>query len=151
MITSPRALTVFISYASEDEALREELEKQLAILRDQDLIRTWHKQRVTAGQERAEVITAALEAAELILLLISPDFLASGYLRDVELMRAMERHEAGTARVIPIILRPCLWRRGSFAKLQALPTDGEPVTSLKWPTNDAAFLSIAQGIATVAD
>src|SRR5687767_1196220 len=105
MTISPRALTVFISYASdpEEESLREELEKQLAILRDQDLVRAWHKQRVTAGRERAEAITAELEEADIILLLISPDFLASGYIFDVELKRAMERHEAGAAGVVPVI------------------------------------------------
>jgi hypothetical protein len=142
---------VFISYAREDEVLREALEKQLAILRRQGLIATWHDRRIGAGTEWAKQIAGELEAADLILLLVSPDFLASDYIFDVELKRALERHEAGATRVIPIILRPCLWQRGAFAKLQALPTDGEPVTSPKWGSLDAAFHNVAEGLARIID
>ena len=142
---------IFISYAREDEDLREKLEKQLAILRRQGLIETWHDRRIGAGSEWAGAIDRELEAADIILLLVSADFLASDYIYDIELKRAMERHEAGTATVIPVILRPCLWQRGDFAKLQALPRDGEPVTSSKWPSQDAALNNVAEGIARVVE
>lgn len=151
MSPPPRALNVFISYAHEDEALRDKLEKQLAILRRQGLIETWHDRKITAGREWAGRIDAALRAADIVLLLISADFLASDYIYDVELTLAMERHEAGEARVLPIILRPCLWQRGVFAKLQALPKDGEPAISQTWGSLDEAFLSIAKGIAKAAE
>ena len=127
MSTAPRPLKVFLSYAHEDAGLRDKLDKQLAILRRQGLIATWHDRMITAGREWAGLIAEELEAADIILLLVSPDFQASGYINDVELKRALERHDNGTARVIPVILRPCLWRRGSSARLQALPTDSEPV------------------------
>jgi TIR domain len=116
-------------------------------LRRQGLIETWHDRRIGAGTEWAGAIDRELEAADIILLLVSADFLASDYIYDIELKRAMERHEAGTARVIPVILRPCLWQRGDFAKLQALPRDGEPVTSSRWPSQDAALNNVAEGIA----
>src|SRR4051794_37931256 len=118
MSTAPRPQKVFISYAREDGALREKLEKQLAILRRQGLIATWHDRMITAGREWAGLIAAELEAADIILLLVSPDFLASDYIDEVELKRALERHEAGAARVVPVILRDCLWRYSAFAKLQ---------------------------------
>ena len=142
---------IFISYAREDEDLREKLEKQLAILRRQRLIETWHDRRIGAGAEWAGAIDRELEAADVVLLLVSADFLASDYINDIELKRAMERHEAGTATVIPVILRPCLWQRGDFAKLQALPRDGEPVTSSNWPSQDAALSNVAEGIARVVE
>jgi len=139
------------SYAREDEALRGKLEKQLAILRRQGLIATWHDRRIGAGTEWAQQIAGELEAADLILLLVSSDFLASDYIFDVELKRAMEHHEARTARVVPIILRPCLWQRGAFVKLQALPRDGEPITSSKWSSRDEALHDVAEGLARVID
>lgn len=151
MDDSPRPLRVFISYAHEDEELRRKLETQLAILQREGLISTWQDRKIAPGQEWAKEIGAELEAADLVLLLVSADFLASGYINDVELKRALERHEAGEARVIPIILRPSLWQRGAFAKLQALPTDAEPVTSRKWGSLDEAFFDVAQGLARVIE
>jgi hypothetical protein len=151
MVHSAKPAKIFISYAREDEDLREKLEKQLAILHRQGLIETWHDRLIGAGTEWAGAIDQELEAADIVLLLVSADFLASDYIYDIELKRAMERHEAGTATIIPVILRPCLWQHGNFAKLQALPRDGEPVTSSKWPSQDAALNNVAEGIARVVE
>ena len=151
MAHSAKPARIFIPYAREDQDLREKLEKQLAILCRQGLIETWHDRRIGAGSEWAGAIDRELEAADIILLLVSADFLASDYIYDIELKRAMERHEAGTATVIPVILRPCLWQHGEFAKLQALPRDGEPVTSDKWPNQDVALNNVAEGIARLLE
>jgi len=99
------------------------------------------------GSEWAGQIDEHLNSARIILLLVSADFLASDYCYDIEMKRAMERHEAGEARVIPIILRTCDWTSAPFAKLQALPTDAKPVDS--WPSADAAFTDIARAIRRV--
>jgi tetratricopeptide (TPR) repeat protein len=149
----PQALRVFVSAAEsgDDEALWQKLEAQLAILRKQGLIEIWDKGDIAAGADRTRAADTRLAAADIIVLLISPDFLASDYVGGVELKRALARHEARTALVIPVILRPCLWKLGDFAKLQALPTDGEPVTSDKWPSQDAAFVVVAQGIARAVE
>jgi hypothetical protein len=96
--------------------------------------------------EWAGEIDAHLNTAQIILLLISADFLASTYCYDIEVKRTMERHNAGEARVIPIILRPCDWHTAPFGKLQALPTDGKPVDSRNWYNKDEAFHNITQGI-----
>jgi hypothetical protein len=151
MAHAAKPARIFISYAHEDEDLHGRIEKQLTILRRQGLIETWHDRRIGAGAEWAGAIDRELEAADIILLLVSADFLASDYIYDIELKRAMERHEGGTARVIPVILRPCLWQRGDLAKLQALPRDGEPVTSNKWPSQDAALNNVAEGIARLVE
>jgi TIR domain len=144
-----RPVKVFISYAHEDEELRQKLEAQLAILRRQGLIQIWQDRQIGAGIEWAGSIHDN-KTADLILLLISADFLASDYSFDVELRRAMELHEAKTTRVIPIILRPCLWQGALFAKLQALPTNGEPATSPLWGSIDVALSNIAEGIERTA-
>jgi hypothetical protein len=135
---------VFFSYSHKDEALRDRLETHLAMLKRQGVIETWHDRRIQAGDEFAGKISEELERADLILLLVSSDFLASDYCYDVEMQRAIERHEASDARVIPIILRPCDWHGAPFGRLQALPKDGRPVVS--WPDLDEAFLDITRGI-----
>ena len=142
-------IKLFYSYAHEDEALRERLEVHLKLLKRQGILQDWHDRDIDAGSEWAQQISAHLESADLILLLISPDFIASDYCWDIELKRAMERHEAGEARVIPIILRETDWTGAPFGKLQALPKDAKPVKS--WPDQDAAFVDIARGIRKVAE
>jgi len=120
---------VFYSYAREDEALRDELEKHLSLLKRQGLIGAWHDRRISAGQNWASEIDAHAESADIILLLVSADFLASDYCINVEMTTALRRHTQGAAVVIPIILRPVDWSGAPFGHLQALPRDGKPVTS----------------------
>jgi hypothetical protein len=119
----------------------------LSLLKDQGVIQDWHDRRIQAGTEWDGVISENLEQARIILLLVSADFMASRYCHDVEVKRAMERHEAGTARVVPVILRPVDWHSAPFGKLAALPTDGKPVTS--WKNRDGAFTDVARGIREV--
>jgi hypothetical protein len=140
-------LNVFYSYAHEDESWRRELEKHLSMLKRQGFITGWHDREISAGTEWAGEIQAHLDAAQLILLLVSPDFLASDYCYSIEMTRAIERHAAREARVIPIILRPCDWTYSPLSKLQVLPQDGHAVTS--WPNRDTAFLNITEGIRRV--
>ena len=136
--------TVFFSYSHKDENLRDELEVHLSMLKREGLIDAWHDRRISAGDDFAGAIDSNLNSSDLILLLISPDFLASAYCYDVEVKRAMERHERGDCRVIPVILRPSDWKNTPFAKLLVTPTDGKPIT--KWPDRDEAFLNVAQQI-----
>lgn len=119
------------------------------MLKRQGLIETWHDRRIVPGEHIKGAISAELEAAHLVLLLISPDFLASDYCYDVEMQRAMERHEAGEVQIIPVIIRPCDWHGAPFGRLNALPKDGKPVT--KWTDLDDAFLDITEGIRRALD
>lgn len=135
---------VFYSYSRGDEKLRDELKKHLANLKRQGIITDWYDRDIAAGKEWDDEIKKHLDSACVILLLISPDYMASDYMNDVEVKRAMERHEAGEARVIPIILRPVNWEAAPFSKLQALPSDAKAVTL--WTSQDEAFLSVANGI-----
>src|SRR4051795_7874378 len=96
--------TLFFSYSHEDEDLRDELEKHLATLQRQGLISSWHDRRITVGTDIGEAIDGHLDAADIILLLVSPDFIASDYCYEREMQRALQRHNNGAARVIPVIL-----------------------------------------------
>jgi|SRR6266536_3695865 len=122
-------VTVFLSYAQEDERLCQELVKHLSLLQRQKLISMWHNQKVQPGTDWAEAIDEQLEHAPIILLLISADFLASDYCYSIEMIRALERHDAKEVRVIPIIIRSCDWSSAPFASLQYLPHDGEAITT----------------------
>lgn len=144
-----RPIEIFFSYAHEDEELRDELAKHLSILKRQGKITAWYDRDITAGSEWAGAIDDHLNSADIVLLLISPDFIASDYCYDVEMMRALERHEAREAIVIPVILRSTNWSGAPFGKLQALPKNARPVTS--WTDRDAAFLNIAEGVQKVAE
>lgn len=142
-------LTVFFSYSHRDEALRNELEVHLSMLRRQGIIDTWHDRRIGAGEEIHNEISDYLEKADIILLLVSPYFLASDYCYNVEMMRALERHHCREARVIPVILHPCDWQSAPFGKLLATPTDGKPIS--KFPNQHEAFLEVTQAIRKVAE
>lgn len=152
-MSSPHAsepIEVFCSYSHKDEELLEGLREQLAELKRRKVIVEWHDREIGSGKEWEGEIRNHLESASVILLLLSPSFLASDYCNDVEMGRALERHEAGEARVIPVILRPCLWQRPPLSKLKAVPRDGLPVT--KWENIDDAFVAIAEAIqATVKE
>ncbi|MBD2562389.1 MULTISPECIES: toll/interleukin-1 receptor domain-containing protein [Nostoc] len=145
----PNAVKVFFSYSHKDEVLRDELATHLSMMKRQGVIEAWHDREITAGSEWANAIDDNLEVADIILLLVSANFLASDYCYDKEMARAMERHETREARVIPIILKPSDWNGAPFGKLQALPKNAKPITT--WQDQDEAFLNVAQGIRRVVE
>jgi len=141
--------TLFISYSHLDDGLRGELESQLKILQRRGWIDLWHDRRIAAGEDWKRKIDDNLERADIILLLVSADFIASDYCFEIEAKKALERHEKGEAVVIPIILRPCKWQIAEFASLQALPKDGLPITI--WSDKDSAWLDVEEGIERVVE
>jgi TIR domain len=135
---------LFLSYSHQDEEFRKQLETHLALLKRQGVIDIWHDRRIEAGQGIHNSIDQNIDDAEVILLLVSADFLASDYCYDMEMKRALERHESGVARVIPVILRPCDWHSAPFGNLRATPTDGKPVS--KFSDRDDAYLLVVRDI-----
>jgi hypothetical protein len=136
--------SLFFSYSHKDENLRDQLETHLAALKRQGIIAAWHDRRITAGRDLGRAIDESLNSADVVLLLVSPDFIASDYCYEREMARAMERHQARDARVIPVILRPCDWHALPFGQLTATPRDGKPITV--WPNIDEAFLDVVTAI-----
>lgn len=141
---SSQPLSVFISYSHRDETLKQELEDHLALLKRQGKINPWQDRQIEAGTEWNDQIREALDAADIILLLVSPRFMNSDFCYGKEMERAMQRHRNGDARVIPIILTPTDWKGAPFDKLQVLPKDGKPVVD--WPSCDAAFVDVVKGV-----
>lgn len=142
-----KPIRIFFSYAHEDEKFREELEKHLSFLKRNKKIIGWHDRRISAGANWEQEINDNIDQAQIILMLISPDFINSDYCFETETIRALEKHGKGEALVIPIIIRPCLWTETPFKNLQALPTDGVPVSTAA--NQDQAWLNVAHGLLEV--
>jgi TIR domain len=137
----------FCCYARKDQNFLQDLKTHLKPLEHEGLINIKADIDISPGTEWEITIIHHLEVADIILLLISPDFIASDYCFNEEMRQAIARHEQGTAHVVPVIIRPVSWHTMPFSKLQALPKDATPISMA--PNTDTAFLNVAQGIRTV--
>lgn len=147
--TIPKALRLVISYAHEDKSIKDALVKHLEPLKKLGLIESWDDQEINAGEEWKKQISQQLEKADIILLLISIDFINSSYCTEIEVTKALERRkQESNISVIPVILRNCLWKYDFLSELNALPQDGMPVCS--YPDRDDALVNVAAGIQRVA-
>lgn len=135
---------IFYSYAHKDEPYLERLHIHLSMLRREGFLTTWYDRQIVAGTDWTQAIDTHLEQAAVILLLVSPDYLASDYCYAIEMQRALQRHDAGVTRVIPLLLRPCDWSRAPFARLQCLPRGGLAITL--WDNEDLAWSDVTAGI-----
>jgi hypothetical protein len=143
------ALNVFVSYSHADEQSKNDLLKHLEPLRRLEIVRAWHDRMLKPGEDWGKKISDNLEKADIILLLVSIDFINSPYCYDIELDRAIERHTAGESVVIPVILRSCMWKSTPFGNIQAVPKDGRPVNL--WADRDEAFVNVVEGIKQMAE
>lgn len=134
-------------YASEDERFLQDLKKHLMPLQREGLLMIQTDRDISPGKEREREIGHRLEGADIILLLISPDFIRSEYCFDAEMRQALIRDQRGTARVVPVIIRPTDWQGMPFGKLQPLPKGATPISTSR--NRDTAYLSVIEGIRTV--
>lgn len=140
-------MKIFLAYAPEDSALKQELTEHLSLLQRQGYISVWHDLCILPGEDHNEKISEYINNADLILLLISSDFLASDHAFHTEMKTALKRQKEGTARVIPVILRDCVWRIGELASLSPLPNNGHAISSARyWESRDAAFKEVVLSI-----
>lgn len=140
---------LFVSYATQDENYRIEFEQALSVMRRTGLVETWTFRGITPGENLDKAITSSINRADIIALLVSPAFLYSDYCWNVEMKRAVERHDKGEAILVPIIVRSCLWEDTPFARLNALPTDAKAVA--EWSSRDEAWTSVARGVRKVIE
>lgn len=139
---------MFLSYSHRDEALIDQMTAYLAALQRRGVIQGWTDQKIGAGTEWDKAIVSYIDSADIILLALSVDFLASDYsLAEAE--KALKRHNAGQALVIPVLLRPVDLSELPFARLQVSPKNGKPITL--WENRDEAFLSVARDIQRAAE
>lgn len=144
-------INIFFAYSREDSILRERLDKHLSGLKRKNYINTLYDGKIDAGKEWEKEIDTNLSKADIILLLISADFIASDYCYDVEMTKAISRHEKGDAVIIPIILNPCDWSDLPFSKIQGLPQNGKPITSTHWENYEIALDEVARSIKEIVE
>lgn len=145
----PERIEIFFSYAHEDEHLMDDVRRQLIIFERKGRILKWHDRQIRPGEDWRQQIDERLNEARIILLFMSPHFIESRYCSEVEGQAALARHERGEATVVPVVLRPCAWQESDFGDLQALPSDGRPITG--WPDRDEVCLEVAQGVIGIVD
>ncbi len=135
---------LFISYSHRDESHLEALKVHLAGLRRQGLIADWHDRMITPGEEWRQAIDDNLESADCVLLMVTPDFIASDFCYSVEMGRALQKHREHRILVLPVIVRPADWQHTPLGDLQVMPKDGKPI--VLWSNPDLAWLEVATGL-----
>jgi hypothetical protein len=140
---------IFISYSHKDMDYCQALSNHMVSLERQGLVSTWYDGRLKPGEEWQKEILSNLECADIILLLISSDFIASDFCWEKEMAKAIENHINRKTRLVPIIVRPVNWKKAPFARIQALPQNGKPIST--WENQDEAYLNIIEGIGTIIE
>lgn len=133
-------IKLFISYAHEDEKFKDELEKHLKPLQRNGVVESWNDRKILPGKEWDDSIKIEIENADIILFLISPDFIASDYIHDTEIKNALDRYAKKEVIIIPVIIRPTDFSYLEISKFQALPKDGKPITT--WSNVDEAWHNV---------
>jgi hypothetical protein len=142
-----RPIVIFFSYAHEDEALMNDVRRQLTGFDRRKIICKWYDRQIMPGQEWEGQINRHLREADIILLFISAYFIESKYCYDIEMNEALRRHDSGEARVIPVILRSCLWQEERIGNIQPVPVDGKPLDT--WANRDEGAMNAAKEIMQV--
>ena len=144
---------VFISYAHEDEPFKDKLDKMMAGMKRRGVIETWQDRLIEPGDDWYESIQTAMNDTDMALLLVSSDFIDSSFINNEEVPKLLKRRESEGMRVIPIIVRPCLWKsEPMLPKLNVLPKDGKPVITFEKENGarDQAWTDIAKAIEKIA-
>lgn len=141
---TPKPVKIFISYAHKDEKFKDELELHLKILQRRGIIETFSDREVRPGEVWESEISAKLLEAEIVLFLISPDFVGSDYMWDGEVKSALNRYWKDTLVIIPILVRPADIKGLDIDRFQALPTNGKAIS--QWADRDEAWISVTQGL-----
>ncbi len=142
-----RPAKLFVSYSHKDTKRVDDLENILKLLKRERLVEFWSDRKIGPGDHWKGMINGELEAADVIVLLVSPPFLASDYCIDVELKRALERASDGDCKIVPVIIRESLWKSTSISGLQVLPDGGKPIA--QWRDKDAFWFEVGEGLQAV--
>lgn len=136
---------IFISYSHRDENVKDELVAQLKPLKENGLINIWDDRQILASQKWDDEIANHLESSTVAIMLISPDFLSSGYINQYEIPNILEKEKKGELRIIPIIIRECAFgERVDLSQFQAMPKDAKPINL--WNNRNEAWRNIMDNI-----
>lgn len=140
---------IFYSYSHKDESFRDELSTCLGILKHNNKIEEWHDRQIKPGTNYNTDINDHIESTDIVIFLVSPDFLNSDYCFGIEVEKALALQKQHKVEIVPVLIKPCLYDESRFSQLQIIPRDARPVTS--WPSKDDAFNAVAIEIRKVVD
>lgn len=146
MSTREPKVKIFYSYSHKDEELREQFEAHMSSLKRTGYIEEWHDRKILPGQTWKTSIYSNMEESDIVLFLVSSDFLNSDYCYNKEVLKSVERHNQGKCTVVPILVRDCDYEGTPFESIQGLPTDMKPIISRHWHNIDEAFVNVARGL-----
>ena len=144
---SMKEISVFLSYSHKDEEYKNELDKHLTPLRKNGKISTWNDRKLLPGSRLDETIKEELRKSDIIILLVSADFINSNYCYETEMKQAIEKAKRGECNIIPVIVRPCMWEETPLKDFLLLPKDGKPIS--KYEDKDEAYLEVARGLSRI--
>jgi hypothetical protein len=147
--SSRAAVKLFISYSHKDERLKSDLQAHLGSLQREGRIEFWHDREIMPGSHWESVIDDHLEGADVIILLVSADFISSNYCWGVEVARALELHKKRSAIVVPVLVRPVSWEATPLRQFQALPIDGRAVST--WQNRNNAWKQVVEGMKRIVN
>lgn len=147
MSAEKKTIQIFIAYSQKDRTELDALRTHAAPLLRKGNVRIWFDGEIIPGEAWDTAIKANLHAADIILMLLSSNSLASDYFYEQEVKDALKRHEAGTARVVPVVLSACLWQETPLADLQGLPKGMKPINS--WPNREDAWHDVLLGVSSM--
>jgi hypothetical protein len=139
--TGEPILRGFISYCHADQQLVIQFKKSISMLEREMNIEFWYDRAMAPGDEWEKMIHNELNHADLVILVVTNDFLSSQPCYEIEMKRALERQAKGATVVVPIIFRACRWQGAPFAAFEVLPTGSLAIES--WHNKDEAFASVA--------
>ena len=132
---------IFISYSHYDEKWKDALQKQLRVLERHAEFKIWDDRQITPGDAWLKEIEQAIAAAKVVLLLVSPDFLASEFIQRKEIPEFLERQQNGGLKILPVIVEPCVWEVADWLEaIQGLTKDNQPLSRHPWDSYRAIAL-----------
>jgi hypothetical protein len=142
---------ILSSYAHKDAKFADQLKMHLSPLKQLGEIEAWYDCEISADMEWKSDVDKHISTVDIILLFVSPDFLNSDYCYSIEMQQAIERHQRGEARVIPVLLRPVYYAKAPIAKLDPLPRNRKPIVGSDWHNLDEAYFNVIEGIRKVIE
>ncbi|MBX7243818.1 MAG: toll/interleukin-1 receptor domain-containing protein, partial [Bacteroidia bacterium] len=133
---------IFISFTASDEEHLIKLENQFKPALRNKPVTIWHKGKMPFSEERFQVIEQELNQADIIILLVSADYLAEDEIWQHEFMPAYARLQKKKCVVIPVILSACAWQTTEISGLKVLPEINRAISQM--PDTDAAWLTVVK-------
>jgi len=144
-----KPISIFLSYAKEDKPFKDKLLKHLSSMIRRNQIDIWDDEQIAGGQNWKEEIESKLRTAQVAILLVSADFLASDFINDFEIPILLERGKKGEVSIVPMLIRPVYFQGSELSDFKGLPKSGKPISN--WQNEDEAWISVVGDLVEIIE